>query len=676
MAKKMLLSIGLNILDGVSAPLKGMREETNKYSKQIKEVEKAQANDSAAMGMIDTYKQLKVAKKNNNLALKAEVEQLEALKQKNKELQKPSAALTAKIEKQQAKVDKLNDSQQGFMHNMSKIRKSLTQTGVKIYKLDDEYSRLNQSYKGHGKEINKLKKKYIGLQKAMKIPRGLNKALKMPTVEGAKNGLIAGAGIIGSMTGFGLIISDTATKLDEMASAANDIKMPVSELQALRMQAKLAGAESEDMDAAVKEMMLRWGEMKTFQTGAMNDYFEDTGNEKAYNDLMQAKNATEAYQVLLREIAKETDESKQNFMADEFFGGDSEKMLAVLRSGTDGLAKAKQVLRDSGGAVSDESVKNAGMFTASLKKMGAIVDSLKISALTPIMAELSFMMEDLALNMKNMDWREGAIAQLRDIVKRTFQAFKALGSSFLWISENMSTVVGALAGLKIMLIGLNAVALANPLGPVIIGVGALIAGVGYLIDKFGGLTNIMDTVKSVWDSFWNDGEDSKEVKVQAKETKRIQHNQPNSAQPVPYIPEVKRQAKEIKRVQHNQPNSILGGDLTPVKIPQYAPEVQQQAKEAKRNQQNWPSSVQDGSSMSQPTNEYTHINYNSYQNQASPQTSNAYGSSYKPVTNQTMKSKSEVSLTIKSQAPVAIDKAKSDKGIDLNLDVGNMATSF
>lgn len=649
MAKKMLLSIGLNILDGVSAPLKGMREETNKYSKQIKEVEKAQANDSAAMGMIDTYKQLKVAKKNNNLALKAEVEQLEALKQKSKELQKPSAALTAKIEKQQAKVDQLNDSQQGFMHNMSQIRKSLTQTGVKVYKLDDEYSRLNQSYKGHGKEINKLKKKYIGLQKAMKIPRGLNKALKMPTVEGAKNGLIAGAGIIGSMTGFGLIISDTATKLDDMASAAEDVKMPVSELQALRMQAKLAGADSEDMDAAVKEMMLRWGEMKTFKTGAMNDYFEDTGNEKAYNDLMQAKNATEAYQVLLREIAKETDESKQNFMSDEFFGGDSEKMLAVLRSGTDGLAKAKQVLRDSGGAVSDESVKNAGMFTASLKKMGAIVDSLKISALTPIMAELSFMMEDLALNMKNMDWREGAIAQLRDIVTRTFQAFKVLGSGFLWISENMSTVVGALAGLKIMLIGLNAVALANPLGPVIIGVGALIAGVGYLIDKFGGLTNIMDTVKSVWDSFWNDGEDSKEVKVQAKETKQIQNN---------------------------QPNSILGGDLTTVKLPQYAPEIQQQAKEAKRKQQNWPSSVQDGSSMSQPTNEYTHINYNSYQNQASPQASNAYGSSYKPVTNQTMKSKSEVSLTIKSQAPVAIDKAKSDKGTDLNLDVGNMATSF
>ncbi|MFA0026470.1 hypothetical protein AB4369_26610, partial [Vibrio sp. 10N.261.49.A5] len=50
--------------------------------------------------------------------------------------------------------------------------------------------------------------------------------------------------------------------------------------------------------------------------------------------------------------------------------------------------------------------------------------------------------------------------------------------------------------------------------------------------------------------------------------------------------------------------------------------------------------------------------------------------SYQPLKPQSINNKSEVSLTIKSQTPVAIDKAKSDKGIDLNLDVGNMATSF
>ncbi|PMH93301.1 hypothetical protein BCU60_22950 [Vibrio cyclitrophicus] len=49
---------------------------------------------------------------------------------------------------------------------------------------------------------------------------------------------------------------------------------------------------------------------------------------------------------------------------------------------------------------------------------------------------------------------------------------------------------------------------------------------------------------------------------------------------------------------------------------------------------------------------------------------------YSPLGNQTIKSKSEVSLTIKSDKPVAIEKAKSEKGTDLNLDVGNMAVSY
>ncbi|EPP23961.1 hypothetical protein L911_1732 [Vibrio fluvialis I21563] len=41
-----------------------------------------------------------------------------------------------------------------------------------------------------------------------------------------------------------------------------------------------------------------------------------------------------------------------------------------------------------------------------------------------------------------------------------------------------------------------------------------------------------------------------------------------------------------------------------------------------------------------------------------------------------MNSRSEVALTIKSDKPVTVDKAKSDKGTDLNLDVGNLGWSY
>ena len=49
---------------------------------------------------------------------------------------------------------------------------------------------------------------------------------------------------------------------------------------------------------------------------------------------------------------------------------------------------------------------------------------------------------------------------------------------------------------------------------------------------------------------------------------------------------------------------------------------------------------------------------------------------YQPLGNQTVKSKSEVKLTIQSDKPVAIDKAVSEKGTDLSVNVGNMAMSY
>lgn len=49
---------------------------------------------------------------------------------------------------------------------------------------------------------------------------------------------------------------------------------------------------------------------------------------------------------------------------------------------------------------------------------------------------------------------------------------------------------------------------------------------------------------------------------------------------------------------------------------------------------------------------------------------------YQPLTSQTLKSKSEVELRIKSDKPVTVDKAKSEKGTELNLYLGSLGCSY
>ena len=549
------------------------------------------------------------------------LEQSKALKKLRVEAtaaNKPNAILTNQLAKQAERVARLSRVSGEHNQRLTQVGKVMKKASIDVSKLDDEFARLSSNYDSHAPKIDKLSKRYKRLQTIMTPFNKVQKTIKMPSIETAKNGAMLGGAALGSMAGFGVIIADTAAQVNELSRAAKDVVMPVDALQAMRLQAKGAGAEAEDMDAAIKEMNLRWGEMKTLKSGAMNDYFKDTGNGQAYKDLMSAKNSMEAYQVLLREIAKETDVSKQNFMADEFFGGDSEKMLSVLKAGTDGLNKAKQDLEDTGGPISQDSIDSASEFEGTFKKLSAIINSLKISALTPIMKELSVVFGGIAEKMKNMDWRAEAVEDLRRVVSGVFTAFKAMGGAVLFLSNNFSEIVATIALVKIAFFALNAVMFANPIGLIVAAVMAAGVAITYLMSKFIDLGSVMSSIGN----FLGFGdEDDKAIKKVDEMTTKIGNLKDKSI-------ELGVTTNETANKNTNKRESSTFD-----------------------NGQYNPSPGQINSSM-KPMQQMT------------------------PLTTQNIRSQSEVALTIKSDKPVTVDKVNSDKGTNLSIDVGNMMMSY
>jgi hypothetical protein len=671
---KMNLSVVMDIVDKGRGPLKGMTSDSDHYAKKINEIKKAQSDDSAALHLIDSYKAIGKevdksalslneakdkltalqaketsatnAKKALNAELEKQVKRLARLKMhseaagsSNKKLNKmvleqskalkklraeataankPNAILTNQLAKQAERVTRLSRVSGEHNQRLTQVGKVMKKASIDVSKLDDEFARLSTNYDSHAPKIDKLSKRYKRLQTIMTPFNKVQKTIKMPSIETAKNGAMVGGAALGSMAGFGVIIADTAAQVNELSRAAKDVVMPVDALQAMRLQAKGAGAEVEDMDAAIKEMNLRWGEMKTLKSGAMNDYFKDTGNGQAYKDLMSAKNSMEAYQVLLREIAKETDVSKQNFMADEFFGGDSEKMLSVLKAGTDGLNKAKQDLEDTGGPISQDSIDSAREFEGTFKKLSAIINSLKISALTPIMKELSVVFGGIAEKMKNMDWRAEAVEDLRRVVSSVFTAFKAMGGAVLFLSNNFSEIVATIALVKIAFFALNAVMFANPIGLIVAAVMAAGVAITYLMSKFIDLGSVMSSIGN----FLGFGdEDDKAIKKVDEMTTKIGNLKDKSI-------ELGVTTNETANKNTNKRESSTFD-----------------------NGQYNPSPGQINSSM-KPMQQMT------------------------PLTTQNIRSQSEVALTIKSDKPVTVDKVNSDKGTNLSIDVGNMMMSY
>lgn len=671
---KMNLSVVMGVIDRVSGPLKGMTSDSDHYAKKINEIKKAQSDDGAALHLIDSYKAISKeidksalslneakdklaalqaketsaanAKKTLNAELEKQTKRLAELKAhseaaggSNKKLNKmileqsqaleklrakaiaaskPNVTLAAQLARQADKVAHLTRLSDDHNQRLTQVSNGMKKAGIDASKLDDEFARLSTSYDGHAPKIDKLSKQYKRLQTIMSPFNKVQKSIKMPSIEMAQNGAIVSGAALGSIAGFGAIIADTAAQVNELSRAAKDVAMPVDDLQAMRLQAKGAGAEAEDMDAAIKEMNLRWAEMKTLKSGAMNDYFKDTGNGQAYKDLMNAKSSMEAYQVLLREIAKETDVSKQNFMADEFFGGDSEKMLSVLKAGTDGLNKAKQDLEDTGGPISQDSIDSASEFESTFKKLSAIINSLKISALTPIMKELSIVFGDIAEKMKNMDWRAEAVEDLRQVVSGVFAAFKAMGGAVLFMNKYFSEIVATIALVKIAFFALNAVMFANPIGMIVAGVMAAGVAITYLVSKFVDLGSVMS---SVGNFFGFGDEDDKAIKKVDEMTSKIDNLKGKS------IELGVTTNKTTNRAANTHESSTFDNG-------QYNPSSGQINSTARPMQQ------------------------------------------MAPLTTQHIRSQSEVALTIKSDKPVTVDKVNSDKGTNLNIDVGNMMMSY
>ncbi|MFA0155396.1 hypothetical protein [Vibrio sp. 10N.261.46.A3] len=663
---KMNLSVVMGVNDKATAPLKKITQETNVYAKSIAKLEDQQGDLSRSMGMIDSFKQTREAMKKNTLAIATAKEKLEALEAQNEKTGGSSAALTEKITKQRAKLNQLNDTQEDSKGHLLSLAKSMKKTGIKMHDLDAASAKLNKTYKKQGESITALSKKHQKLQKAMVIPRGINKALTLPTVDGAKGAAMGATGALASIAGFGVVIGQTASELTALQRAADDVNMPVNELKAMRLQATQAGAEAEDMDAAIKEMSLRWGEMKTLQSGAMNDYFIDTGNQQAYEDLMNAKDASEAYQVLLREIANETDVSKQNFMADEFFGGDSEKLLAVLKSGEEGFEKAKVMLEESGGNISPASIDNAVSYTAAMKDMSAIFDAFKIDALTPIMGELSSVIKEIGSNMKNVEWREGAMQQVRESVLGVFNALKFLGGALLWAINNFSTVIGIVVGLKVAMIGLNLVVAANPFGLLVLGIAAVIAGFGWLIDQMGGFTVVMDTISNAVSSVW---EGIKQMINKLPDSLVPDGWKIDTSDSTSGLDEMQGKLKDLKRDSEAVGLPSQGGSLKKMKLPESAGKME---------------GVMDMQKQAKDIQSFSlDMGVTPYQSRES-QVPRSQGSlsalpsqePYQALAPSETMGRSEVKLTIDSVAPVSVESIDTNSTTELDVEVGNMMLAY
>lgn len=627
---KMNLSVVMGLKDKVSAPLKGMASDSDHYAKAIKKIQKAQADDSAAIGMIGSFKNTKKAMSQNTLAMASASEKLRELQASAASAGKPTAALTEKIAKQQQRVDKLTQQQDQYKTHLVKLGGELKKTGVKVHDLDGENKRLESRYKKHGAEIDKLTKRYNRFRLAVTPLQKLNGMIRLPNVAGAALG--KGAALLGgfSLAGLAAEVNSSAAEMDKLAKKSANLNLPISELQAMQSQAEHAGVSADALSASMTRFTRRLGVLQTTGAGALGSYLKKSKNA-AFRDLQGAKDTQEAYQTLLESFSKLKTAQEQMAFADAAFGDSGREMLIMLREGTKGLTAARQEFNDLGGGATAEDAAKAEAYNDAVQRISESLRSIKFAALAPIMEKATRLFTEFSEKFKNTQWRTEFMDKVIQTVNGLYQALEFLGKGLIFVAQNFKGILTAVAIFKVVLIGLNAVIMANPIGMMVTAIGAAIIAITYLVDKFIGLDKVINWVKEQFIGLW-DG------------VKKLINLLPDSLIPDGWKTGLDAAGTEVDNLA-NKLDSIKDKNATLGIVTNET-----------RNQTDRTKAYTDG--------------------QSSGLSSDKSNNPYQPIKSQTLNSRSEVALTIKSDKPMTVDKAKSDKGTDLNLDVGNLGWSY
>lgn len=625
---KMNLSVVMGVVDKVSEPLQSMASDSDHYAKKIKAIQKAQADDSSALTMIASYQKIQKELDKNALETDEANEKLAKLKAQMAATEAPSAALTNKLAKQEGKVSLLSAKNEKYESSLKQTSSQMKKAGVNVTKLDHEFTRLSKDQEAHAKSIDKVSRRYKTLRKAMSPIQKLSKSIKLPNIKGAAIG--KGAALLGGLSFAGLFqqINSAAGEMDHLSKSAQNLHMPVEELQAMQSQAEHAGVSADGMTKALGTFSKRLGVLQSTGKGAAGSFLEKA-KSPLLNQLKNAKTTQDAYDKVLDTFTKLKTNQEQMAFADAMFGGESKKMLIMLRQGTEGLTAARKEFNETGGGVKTDDAQKAEAYNDAMQKVQETIRSIKFAALAPVMLKITKLFTEFSNKFKNEKFRTDLIEKITKTVSGLCDAFTLIAKVAIFVTQNIKGVIAALAIFKVGMIAVNAVIMMNPIGLMVAAIGAAIIAITYLIDKFIGFDVIIKAVGDAIGWLWEG-------------IKSLISMLPDALVPDSWQKSVADAGAEV---------DTLNSKLKQVKD----------------------TNAKLGITTNETTNRASH-------DQASTQRQSLSNtpalSAYQPLNGHTVKSQSEVAVTIKSEKPITVDKAKSDKGTNLNLNVGNMAMSY
>ncbi|PNH90830.1 phage tail protein [Vibrio diazotrophicus] len=409
-------------------------------------------------------------------------------------------------------VDKQLGGATKQVKTLEREQKSLTKQIKKAKLAGADVSFLTKKYEQLGDEIEGATREARGFEAASELRNSLKS-----TATYAAATTVGIAGLSASVIG---LTSATNAATAEQAGFAKAYGMSIEQFNAWGGIAEQAGLNAENTGDLVEELTNKFGEFKALgEQSSVADVFGALGIDEA---MMEGISAAEQFEFVMRRLEKVGDTQQAASLADMLFGGEGNKVVTYIKNSgqsLDNLLDTQKAINN----LTQEGADGALKYNTALTSVTRAMYSAWQDVAGVVGGEVAPIFDDLALTVSAFarEHRDeissflksavegtlafaGGVFQIAGAVNDVIQTFGGwetvagavagimAGKMVIGIAGvigNVGTMISALGSLKSVMLGVNAVMAANPIGAVALAVGVLTAAI---------ITN-WDTIVGWWE---------------------------------------------------------------------------------------------------------------------------------------------------------------------------------
>jgi phage-related protein len=310
---------------------------------------------------------------------------------------------------------------------------------------------------------------------------------------------------------------------DELITMSNQTGVSTQTLQEWTYAAQFIDTEVETMTGSMAKMIRQMDAART-GTGDSAAAFATLGISVT-DSSGQLLNSQTVFMQAIDALGRVANETERDALAMQIFGKSAQDLNPLIIAGSAELQRLGQEAQNTGVVMSTQTITAFGAFDDSMNTLNATIDGAKnsfLTALLPAIQSIIPVVQDLALKFGDWLRSDGAQQLLSDLgakiqsvatwisenlttaVNGAISVFNTIADTLGWVTDNFGTLVtiggivtGMLATLKIAQIAVNIAMAANPMGLIIIAIGALVTAIVALISNW---DNVKKSITQVWDS--------------------------------------------------------------------------------------------------------------------------------------------------------------------------------